>query len=47
MRTDYLKRAAARLVAIAAANPDQAVGLFCIACLAVLPLVLQLQGGAA
>lgn len=47
MRTDYLKRAAARLAAIVAADPDRAVGLFCLACLVALPLVLQVQGGTA
>lgn len=45
MRFDYLKRAAARLAAIAAGDPDRAVGLFCLACLVALPLVLQLQEG--
>ena len=42
-----LKRAAVRLAAFGAADPDRALGLFCIACLVALPLVLRLQGGAA
>lgn len=39
-----MQRAALRLVELASADPDRAVGLLCIVILAVLPLVLDLQG---
>lgn len=37
-------RCAAHLASHLAADPDRAVGLLCIACLVVLPFVLQLEG---
>lgn len=40
------KRLVLRLVALAGADPDRAVGWWCIAILAALPMVLGLPGGA-
>lgn len=41
-----IQRTALRLIELASTDPDRAVGLLCIAILAVLPVVLNMQGGA-